>query len=213
MAGNEAVITMVAKYRDEAAAGLTSLGQNISNVTSKTVQAGAGAKSAGGDFNGLGANIEKAREPATRFRYETIALGAALSSVGSLINHIDSPATKMISNFMEIAGSTILTVSSIAHLLPYLNSLVGSLKNVALWQTIVKALSGPAGWLMLGGGIIAGVAAGYGISQATSSSNGAGVIVNNYIAGDLTTEERLMEKTRKSIINVQGRNGNISGIK
>lgn len=160
----------------------------------------------------FGRTAESARIPATRFRYEMIAMGAALSSIGALISRIDSPATKMIANFLQITGAVMLTISSIAQMLPYLSSLVASLRNVAIMQSIVKALSGPAGWITLGLGLTAGAGAGYAINAATSRTTPSGVVVNNYVQGSVVTERQIAETTRRQIVESQSRNAGRSGI-
>jgi hypothetical protein len=166
----------------------------------------------GDSIDEFGNRADHARLPASRFRYETIALGTALSSVGGLIGKIDSPAAKMISNFLQIAGTVMITVSSIAHLLPYLSSLTTSLRNVAIMQGVVKALSGPAGWLTLGAGLAVGAGTAYGISAMTSKPTSSGVTINNYVQGSVVTQNQISEMTRRQIIQKAGQNAGSSGI-
>jgi hypothetical protein len=210
---NEAAVVIIAKWKDEASAGLASLGNTANETAVKTAAVGSGLKTAATNVKQFGDRTDQARLPASRFRYETIALGAALNAVGNLIGRIDSPAAKMISNFLDITGTVMLTVSSITHLLPYLSSLANSLREVAIVQTVLKALSGPAGWISLGIGAVVGGAAAYGIATVTSSNNkGSNLTVNNYIAGSVRTDKEIADITRREIIKSQNRNSGISGI-
>ena len=210
---NEAAVTLVMRMRDEASAGLANFGQTASQSTVATSTMKTSLNSATGEMDKFGKTAESARLPASRFRYETIALGAAMSSVGGLIGKINSPAAKMVGNFLQISGAILLTVSSIAHVLPYLSSLVNSLRNVAIMQSIVKALSGPAGWLTLGAGLVAGVGAGYAISSATSKPSSSGTVINNYVQGSVVTEGQISNMNRRQIVLNQSRNAGKSGIK
>ncbi|MFA5429850.1 MAG: hypothetical protein WC329_01670 [Candidatus Omnitrophota bacterium] len=208
---NEAAVVVVAKWKDEVSTGLKQFGEMTAQAATNTTAVGSSVKGAATEIKNYGDTTESARLPASRFRYETIALGAAMSSMGNLIGKIDSPAAKMVGNFLQIAGTVSLTVSSIIHLLPYLSSLAASLQKVAIMQAIVKALSGPAGWVTLGVGLAAGIGAGYGISNATKTTP-SGVVVNNYVQGSVVTENQIAEMTRREIIKNQDRNSGSSGI-
>lgn len=211
--GNEAAVTLVMRMRDETSANLSNFGHTASQTSMQTAALKTNLKGTGDSIDEFGDRADHARLPATRFRYETIALGAALSSVGNLIGKIDSPAAKMVSNFLQISGTAMITVSSIAHLLPYLSSLAASLRNVAIMQSIVKALSGPAGWITLGAGIVAGVGAGYAISSATSKPSSSGTVINNYVQGSVVTERQIGNMNRKQIVLNASRNAGTSGVK
>jgi hypothetical protein len=84
--------------------------------------------------------------------------------------------------------STLMTVSAgvqlvgfgaqVLHVLPKINSLTSSLRNLASAGALAKAFSGPAGWAMLAGGVAAAGAAGYAIGNMNSQPQTANVNVN-----------------------------------
>lgn len=181
---NEAAVTVVMRMRDEASQGMQQFG--------KTTQ--------------------QAQIEAIQFNAALTAMGSALTGVGSLIGQIDNSAAKMASTFLVTGGAILSTTSAIIQAIPYIKQLTSSLRNMAIAQALVKALSGPAGWLTLGAGAIIGGGVAYGISRTTQSPRQAGPTVNNYIQGSVVTERQVGQLSRQSIVQNQSRNAT-SGIR
>lgn len=180
---DEASILIIARMRDEASA----------------------------EMSGLGTTTRRTQSDMQTFRMTMLTVGSALTSVGALIGRIDSPQAKMASNFFLIAGAVAHTASALTRIIPTITKLTASLRSLALIQSIVSALSGPAGWALLGAGVIAG-----GIGTAAimrSSGSSATTNVTNYnIGGSIVTEREVGQLSRREIIKDQGRNSS-SGIR
>lgn len=179
---NEAGVTVVLRMRDEASSQMESFGQ--------TTQA---------------AQIE-----ALQMNVALTAMGSAFTAVGSLVGQLDNPVAKMASNFLMTGGAIMTTTSAVIMMLPYIRQLIAHLRNLAVAQAIVRALSGPAGWIGLG------LAAGAGIGIAVATRGGGGgvstTVVNNNIQGSVITERELGEISRREIVKGQDRN-DTSGIR
>lgn len=164
-------------------------------------------------MNSLSNNTKTAEVNMMQFKMGLTVVGGALTSVGALINRVDSPLAKSVSTWLMTAGAIFSTTAAIVHMIPMISTLISSLKSLAIMQTIVKALSGPTGWLTLAGGVAIGATAAYGISTMTSSSKPSGVTINNYVAGSVVTERQISDMTRRQIVITQGQNAGKSGIK
>ena len=150
--GDEAAITTVIRMRDEASAELQNFGQNVQQQEMQALQ----------------------------FNVALIAVGSALSAMGSLLNQIDNPMAKMGAQFMMTAGAVFTTTSAIIQMMPAIRGLIQWLRNLAIAQALVQALSGPKGWITLGAGLAIAGAATAGIYAATGGFNkgGGGTTVN-----------------------------------
>jgi hypothetical protein len=181
----EAAVTVVMRMRDEASQGM----QNF------------------------GANTQQAQIESLQLNSALTAMGSALTGVGSLLNQLDSPMAKVAATTITTAGAILATSSAIIQAIPYIKQMTASLRNMAIAQALVRALSGPAGWLTLGAGLAIGGAAAYGISRATQAApRSTGTTVNNYIQGDVVTERSVGDISRRSIVQNQSRNAT-SGIR
>lgn len=181
----EAAVTVVMRMRDEASQGMQTFGKNTQQAQIESIQ----------------------------LNSALTAMGSALTGVGSLLNQLDSPMAKVAATTITTAGAILSTASAITQALPYIKQLTSSLRNLAVAQAIVKALSGPAGWLTLGAGLAVGGAAAYGITRTMQpAARPTGVTVNNYVQGSVVTERQLNNTTRRSIVLNQSRNAT-SGIR
>jgi len=180
---NEAAVTVVLRMQDEASTQMENFGKTTQQATIESLQ----------------------------MNVALTAMGSAFTAVGSLVSQLDNPVAEMAGNFLMTAGAIMTTVSAVIMMLPYLRQLVAHLRNVAISQAIVRALSGPAGWIGLG------IAAGAGVGIAVATMGGGGgpsqvTVVNNNIQGTVITERELGEITRREILKGQERNAT-SGIK
>lgn len=179
---NEAGVTVVLRMRDEASAQMEHFGDTT----------------------------QQAQIASLQMNMALTAMGSAFTAVGSLVGQLDNPVADMAANFLMTAGAIMTTTSAVIMMLPYLRQLTAQLRNVAIAQAVVRALSGPVGWIGLG--LAAG--AGVGIALATRGGGGASqvTVVNNNIQGSVITERELGDITRREIIKAQERNAT-SGIK
>lgn len=138
--GEEASVAIIARMHDEASPGMQQLAQSTEQVQLKSI------------------NTTMALS----------AMGSALSSVGGLLRQIDSPSAKMLANTLHIASAVVMSATAFARLIPLIIQATSAMRSMAIVQTILKALSGPGGWAMLGIGAAVGVGATAGIMRATS---------------------------------------------
>ncbi|MCL2477614.1 hypothetical protein [Candidatus Bathycorpusculum sp.] len=89
--------------------------------------------------------------------------------------------------------STLMTISAgvqlvgfgaqILYVLPKINTLITTLRSLAITQTILNALKGPVRWAMLAGGVVAAGVGTYAVTnmlnQGGSSAPSVNVNVNN----------------------------------
>ena len=83
------------------------------------------------------------------------ATGGAMTSVGVLLNKLNNDTANQVSNFLIWGGAVASTMGSIIRLLPVLANLARQLKQLAIAQALLKAFSGPVGWIGLGVGVAA----------------------------------------------------------
>jgi hypothetical protein len=115
----------------------------------------------------LAKNTESVQLQGLKTTVALSALGSALSSVGGLLRQIDDPAAKMLSNTLQIASAVVMSATAFARLIPIIVQATSAMRSMAIVQTILKALSGPGGWAMLGIGAAVGIGATAGIMRAT----------------------------------------------
>jgi len=80
--------------------------------------------------------------------------------------------------------STLMTVSAgvqlvgfgaqILYVLPKINTLITTLKSLAITQTLLNALKGPVGWAMLAGGVVAAGAGVYAVNNMLNNNGASG---------------------------------------
>jgi len=146
----DAATTVVLRMRDEASAGMQQFGQTTQEAQMQSLQ----------------------------FNTALTAMGSALTGVGSLLNQLDVPAAKIAGTFITTAGAIMSTTSAIIIALPQIRQLITWLRNLAVAQTLVAALSGPVGWARIGIGLGVAAAATAGIVAATGGIGGGGTTVN-----------------------------------
>ena len=162
----------------------------------------------------FGKTMGQTRAEAMNFRFALMAVGGVMMHVSSLLNQMDNPMAKTAADFLRMSGYAVMTATSIMMVIPQIQKLIGWLKQYNVTMAITQALSGPKGWIALGGAVVAAGAvvavsrAGQGQPQAVSQTT----IINNNIAGSILSEQELGELSRKQIIKTQGRSGT-SGIK
>jgi hypothetical protein len=210
---NEAAVTIIGRMRDEISGQMNALSKSTNEAAISTAALGEESDFTSDSLQVLTNKSLEATVQTFQLNLALTAMGSALTAVGSLIGKLDNPTARMASNFLLVSGAILTTVSSIVQTLPYIKQLTESLRNLAIVQTVLKALSGPAGWITLGIGAAVGIGAGYAISKATSTPESSGVTVNNYIQGSVVTEKKIAQTTRREIIELQNRNGGTSGIK
>lgn len=142
----EAATTIVLRMRDEASDQMATFGQTTQQAEIQSLQLNAALT----------------------------AMGGALTAVGSLLGQLDSPLAKTASTFMTTGGAILMTVAAISTMLPYIRQMIASLRTLAITQTIVAALTGPAGWARIGIGLGIAAAATAGIVAATGGLQGVG---------------------------------------
>lgn len=174
----EAAVNVVLRMRDEASADLQQVGTTMANT----------------EMQALKMNIA------------LTAMGGALTAVGSLLSQIDSPMAKMAGTFLTTAGAIMMTASAIIVMLPEIRKLVVALRSWAIAQAIVRALSGPAGWVTLGVGLAVAGAATAGIIGMTGGFGGGGgggttnVNINaGVLMGDETQAKQLSRMVKRNI--------------
>ena len=146
---SEVSTVMVLRMRDEASAQLT----NFASTT------------------------EQATLASLNFSMTLTAVGGALTAVGALVNQIDNPTAKLAATFLMTGGAIMTTTSAIIQMVPYIRTLITSLRALAITQAIVKALSGPVGWAQLGIGLAVAGAATTGIVAMTGGFSGGATTV------------------------------------
>lgn len=170
---NEAAVTVILRMHDEASVEMQNFGQAT----------------------------QQAQIEAIQFNAAMTAMGSAMTAVGALLGKVDDPMAKMASNFLMTAGAVLTTTSAIIQMLPYIRQMVRALRNWAVAQAILQALSGPGGWatLGIGLGIAAGAAAGvYALSGGFGGGGGTTVnVTTDAFMGSSSDARRFAEKTQR----------------
>lgn len=137
-------------------------------------------------------------------------LGMTFASMGIMLRQSESEMGKSTGTTLLMVGAIMTAVGSSLHFVKALVEIAKALRNVALWEAVVKAFQGPTGWVTLGVG--AAVAAGSvaGINAMTKESNKS-ITVNNHIQGSVITDKQLADTIRRELVKTQQRN-NTSGI-
>ena len=165
-----------------------------------------------GPMQQVGQMIRRTREETVNMRFAMMAVGGVMMHLSSLLNQLDNPLAKNAADFLRMAGYIIMTVNSVALLIPQIRTLITWLRQLAVAQAIVAALSGPKGWIALGAAAIVGG----GMYAATRTpattpvmSRGPQTTINNTVnvQGSVITERELGEINRQYLIKKQGRDG------
>ena len=177
---DEAATTIVLKMRDEASQKMSNFGDTTQAVTLESLQ----------------------------LQVALTAVGGALSALGGILGMIDNPAAKAAQTFLMFSGALFSTAAAIGTAIPVIKSLLGSLRSLAIIQTIVKALQGPVGWAQIGIGLgIAGVATAGIIAMSGGFSGGGGRTTNINIRGGplLMDDDASMDRFSRRITESQNR--------
>ena len=156
--------------------------------------------------------------------YGVTYLGTSFLAMGFALKQTNSALGQTVGNTMMMVGAIATAIGSSFQFIAAIGRMVTALRTLATWQVITKALSGPAGWAALAGGV---AVAGLTIAATTQKADKATtatptqkvanttmittikqpITVNNYIDGKKTAGV-----VRSNIINNQSQNGT-SGIK
>ena len=180
---DEAQIAIVARMRDEASPQMQHLGRTAEVTGQKMIT----------------------------MQQSAMITSSALSSMGSLLRQIDNPLAKTMSNFLMIASAVLMSYSAMVRLIPVIKQVTAALQAQAAVRAVLAALSGPAGWAMLGVGAAVGVGATVGITRATRSRE-EGPTQTIYVQGSIISERELSDIARRNIVHTQQRNAGKSGI-
>jgi len=169
---------------------------------------------ASGPMRQFGKTVEQTRMSAMELKMAGMAVASVMMNLSQVLGRVDDPTAKAAARFLSISGNVIQTGVAMSLMIPRIAGLITWLKQLNVTLAITQALSGPKGWIALGGAVVAAGAvvaisrSGQGQPQAVSQTT----IINNNIAGSVITEQELGELSRKQIIKTQGRSGT-SGIK
>lgn len=119
--------------------------------------------------------LQEQKKVSSEVTMSLTAVGGALTAIGSLMGQLDSPAAKMASKFILTAGAILSTSAAIIQIIPIIRSLITWLRGLAVVQSIVQALSGPAGWATLGVGLAVAAGATAGVYALSSKAAGTNV--------------------------------------
>ena len=137
---DEAAVNIVLKMRDEATPQMQKFGQTMQTTTTQSLEMSVGL----------------------------VAIGGAMTALGSLLNQIDNPMAKTAANFLTIAGGVLQTVVAIKLALPLIAQLTTALLAQAAVRSFLAALSGIGIARVIGAVAITGVAVA-GIAAATGA--------------------------------------------
>lgn len=168
---NEAAVTIVTRMRDEASQKMKGMGQTMQNT----------------------------QQQAFQFNLMLTTLGSAMSALGGLLGQIDSPLAKQAQKWFAIGAAVFLSISAISQVINIMKPLIATLRQLAVVQAIVQALSGPGGWLTLGVGLaLAGgaTAAIVGMTGGFSRGGGGTTNVNINTAAVMGNEQQARELAR-----------------
>jgi hypothetical protein len=145
-------------YQSEAVINITTRMRDDASVKSK----------------GFTETLREQRKEAYGLRMSLMSVGSTLTSVGALMTQLNSPAAQLAGKFLLTAGALASTASAIIGVIPLVKTLITWLKSLAITQSIVQALSGPAGWVTLGAGLAIAAGATAGVHALTSRNAGEG---------------------------------------
>ena len=179
-----------------------------------------------GPMQQVGQTMRRTREETVNMRFAMMAVGGVMMHLSSLLNQLDNPLAKNAADFLRMAGYIVMTVNSIALLIPQIRSLITWLRSLAAAQALVGATGTAAGAAGIGGllrsigtgaglgglrgGLIgAGIGAVVGIGAYALSKAGQQTTINNTVnvQGSVITERELGEINRQYLIKKQGRDG------
>ncbi len=132
-------------------------------------------------------------------------MGTAFLGMGAAMAEADNVMISSIGNMMSMVGGVMAFVGSTTMFIFAVSKMVESLKQLALWQTITKALSGPKGWAMLAVGAAVAGAGIYTVSQlsggakAKAAAGGGDTTINVNVAGSVKTERDLVDGIQEGL--------------
>ncbi len=157
------------------------------------------------DLANVGATMGQTEMQALQLNVALTAMGSALTAVGSLVGQLENPTAKMAATFLMTAGAMLSTVAAIGAMIGPVRMLIQQLRNLAIAQAIVQALTGPVGWAKIGIGLaVAGVATA-GIVGLTGGFGGGGGGTTNVninagvLMADRTQAKELSRMVKRNI--------------
>lgn len=197
---NEASTAIVARFKNEASAGMEKLGGDMERVGNK-------AQATSQSFN-------QVSNQTLQMSVAAMAGAQVLGQFSALLGQMDSEGAKTAARILQVGNYIITTTVAITSFLPMIKQMITQLRTLAATQAIIKALSGPAGIIGLGLGV--GALAGLGVASAMGGSNQSvterSITINNNVSGSVITERQLGDVVRREIIKSGDRN-NSSGVR
>lgn len=135
-------------------------------------------------------------------------MGSMFMGLSVAMEKSNNETVKNVGSMLAIAGGIAMAAGSAAQFVSAAARIVSALRAINLQLLIQNALSGPKGWLVLGGAVAAAGAAYYGMNKATGSSNQQVTIENKVVLDG----RQIGSASKRQIILNQQRNGT-SGIR
>ena len=144
-------LTVVYKVRDEAS-------KNLDQVKKKADQTG----------QSFQANAQSLRSVA---RSATI-MGVTLLALSQYLEKSNNQTAKGIGNMLGFAGAILTSIGTVSHFISAVIQLSRALRGLAVSQAILRAFTGPVGWGILAGSVVAAGAATAAIGGIPSFAGG-----------------------------------------
>jgi len=138
-------------------------------------------------------------------------LGTAMLGLGTALEKSNNELAKSMSGMLKMVGGIISFAGGAVYFIYMVSKMVEGLKQLAIWQTITSALSGPAGWAKLGVGLGVAAGVGYGVSRLASGGGAPAqpsgpTNINLNVAGSVVTERELVDVVHEGLARKGDRN-------
>jgi hypothetical protein len=184
---------------------------NVSVVMTMT-----GSEVATQKMGGFTAAVKANQTAVSELASGALFLGTSFLAMGASLSQSSNEMAKTLGSTMSMIGGVFAFVGSATMFIFSVAKMTESLKQLALWQTITSALSGPAGWAKLAVGVAVAGGAAYGISRLAASGpaqpeggGGGRGDVNNVtvnVAGSVKTERQLVDAVQEGLAKKGQRN-------
>jgi len=204
-------VEVLLSLRDELTGGINNAIGELERLKGTTTSIGTTSEAQAPKVKGFSDQLMAQKSAYRELQMGAMFLGSSLMSMGVAMRASNNESLRGASNLMMMVGGISMAVGTASHFISAITKITSALQKMNVAQLIANVLQGPFGWAkILGGAAVLGLA-GYATTRAITSATSKGTAsggntVNQYIAGDIVTQDKITDQMHRGLLMKSSRN-------
>ncbi len=204
-------VEVLLSLRDELTGGLNNAIGELEKLKGTVSSIGTTSEVQAPKVKGFSDELLKNKAAYREMQMGAMFLGSSLMSMGVALRASNNESLRGASNLMMMVGGMSMAIGTASHFISAISRITSALQKMNIAQMIANVLQGPFGWAkILGGAAVLGLA-GYATTRAITSATSKGTTsggntVNQYIQGDIVTQDKITDNMHRGLLMKSSRN-------